>query len=243
MPFALLWAMNIFTTSAPDINIDQFMTNRPAPSTYNNDKRENSGFARHVHDAERSLKRPAGKTEEYSKNQNELMSRPEPKKTNESNTVKTEGRQETEDTKKGQQISNAEHGKDEIGHEGNVSDIKAEKKPEEELEHADFEDNDINGDKVLNTDITEKGIAPSGPIPVMHSSSQQMSVNPSLFTSLTSHVLSLSLNIIVSYYYNKYESALMLMFYLVRNPGLSLLFHLISFFRLLKCRTQKQCKS
>ena len=137
MPFALFRAMNIFTTSAPDINPDQFMTNKPVPSTYHNDNVESSRFAKHVNDAERSL------------------ARPEPKKNNEFKTVQSESSQETEDTDTGQKISKDEHSKVEIAHEGKVSDIKAEKKPEEESTNADFEDNDINGDEVVNTDITE----------------------------------------------------------------------------------------
>jgi flagellar hook-length control protein FliK len=146
MLIALYRSMNIFTSSMPEINTDQIMTNRPAPSHHNNDNVGDSSFAKHVNDAERSVTRHEDKKEAYSTRKDDRLSKPDPKKSDnavnrEHSAIRPEGRQETEDTNKGQQVSRDNHSKEEGSTEARETEGKT-----------DLAGNDVNGDVVEETD-------------------------------------------------------------------------------------------
>ena len=147
MPLALFRVMNIFTASMSDINPDQFMINRPTPSTQHKDNVESSRFAKLVNDAERSAP----------KHEDKPLSKPEPQKSdNEVKTVqsenRSESRKETEDTNKGQQISKDEHSKDDGGTDAKGTEEKTDKKQEVETTKSDLADNDVKGNVAEGTD-------------------------------------------------------------------------------------------
>ncbi len=151
--------MNIFTSSSPAFNPDQFMVDRPAPSAPRNDNTDRPSFAEHVNNAERSASRNDDRRETYNSKDERQVSKPEHKKSESLNNEQTERRpeadQKTEDTKYSQQASDNDNRKKETGPEVKEIDEKTVTSQDTEGTKSDLADNDVKGDKVEDSDIQD----------------------------------------------------------------------------------------
>jgi len=148
--------MNIFTSSSPAFNPDQFMIDKPAPSAPRNDNTDRPSFAEHVNNAERSASRNDDRKETYNSKDERQVSKPEHKKSESLNNEQTERRpeadQKTEDTKYSQQASDNDNRKEETGPEVKELEGKTVTSQDTEGTKSDLADNDVKGDKVEDSD-------------------------------------------------------------------------------------------